>query len=168
MQRAPWCCSSTSGSARMNSRWSPTRSRGARSGGSARVNFLKPPISPIRPLGRLFCLGLAGEEAVAARRDRLVSVALEGGAVVVRHHLHEGMKGGVPVVQQTRCDGRLGTPLMLGDELAHDARVRGLERLEADELGVAALREGAVLVEDVRDAAAHPGGEVAPGAAEDD
>src|SRR3954454_11755247 len=57
---------------------------------------------------------------------------------------------------------------MLRDERAHRLLVVGQERLQRDELHVAPRGEAAVLVEDVRDAAAHAGREVAPGRAEDD
>ena len=54
------------------------------------------------------------------------------------------------------------------DELADRLDVVLLERLELDEVEVAARRERAVGVEDVGDAAAHPRGEVAAGRAEHD
>src|SRR5436309_9776003 len=171
----------------MNSRWSPTRSPGARSGGSARVNFLKPPISPIsglpgdvaapearrtlpgRPLSNsLFGFGFAGEEAVAARRHRLIAVTLERGAVVVRHHLHEAELRLFPVVQQPCRDVGAGAPLVFLDELADEQRIRRAERFQTDELGIAALFEAAVFVENVGDTAAHARGEVAACRAEHD
>src|SRR6266566_1043045 len=167
MHRAPCWRSSTSGSWRTNSKWSPTRSAVPRSGVSARENFLNPPSSPTT-LCRLFGLGLAGEEAVPAGRHRLVAMALERGAVVVRHHLHEPELRFLPVVEDVSRDGRVGASLVLLDQLAKHAQILELERLQADELGVAALRERAVLVEHVCDPTAHAGGEVPARAPEDD
>src|SRR5712691_3057629 len=180
MQRAPCCFSSTSGSVLTNSRWSPTRSRGSRSGVSARAIFLKAPSSPtrnpngrqpgceatwLRDLGRVSrgrLLGLPGVKAVAAGRDR--GKLLERAAVVVWHHLHERR----PLGEYPRSDGRARALEMLRDERTHGLEVLFLERLEPDELRVAALPERSVLVEDVRDAAAHAGREVAARAAEHD
>src|SRR4029079_3216286 len=73
-----------------------------------------------------------------------------------------------PVVEHTRRDRRARPLRVLLDQGAQDRDVAVLERVEADELHVAAALAAAVLVEAVRDAAAHPGGEVAPGAAEHD
>src|SRR5207302_6896722 len=53
-------------------------------------------------------------------------------------------------------------------QLPQHLQVLDLERLQPDELGVAALRERAVLVEHIGDAAAHPGGEVPARRPEDD
>ena len=92
----------------------------------------------------------------------------ERALVVVRHHLHELRQQLVPLVEDARGDGRAGALCVLLDERADDRDVGLLERVEADELLVAAAVEAAVLVEDVGDAAAHAGGEVAAGAAEDD
>src|SRR4051812_24292028 len=121
MHRAPCSRSSTSGSVRTNSRWSPTRSAGARSGVSARENFLKPPTSPT--LRRLLRLGLAREEAVPAGRDRTVVMPLERGAVVVRHHLHEPELHRLPAVESVRGHPGAGPPLVLLDQLLDDAQV---------------------------------------------
>src|SRR3954470_7491272 len=163
MQRAPWCCSSTSGSVRTNSRWSPTRSCGSRSSCSARENFLKPPTSPTM---RLLVLALAREEPVPAGRDRLVAVLLERGAVVVRHHLHEAELRRLPVVEQPCGDDGIGAALVLVQQLTQEIQILVLEGLEADELLVAALLERPVLVEHVGDPAAHSRSEVAAGAAD--
>ena len=58
---------------------------------------------------------------------------------------------------------------MPGEQVADQLDVLGLdERLEVDHLQVAAAREVARLVEDEGDAAAHAGGEVAAGRADDD
>src|SRR5205807_6297864 len=62
----------------------------------------------------------------------------------------------------------VGASLVLLDQLAQHLQVLDLERLQADELRVAALRERAVLVEHVGDATAHPGGEVPARVTEDD
>ena len=51
---------------------------------------------------------------------------------------------------------------MLREQRPDRVLVVALERLERDELRVAALRELRVVVEHVGDAAAHPGREVAP------
>src|SRR5579884_3406835 len=138
MQRAPCSCSSTSGSVRTNSRWSETRSAGGRSGVSTRANFLKPPTSPIR--SGLLALRLAREDTEAAGRDRPVAVFVERAAVVVRHHLHEA---------GPRCEHALGERRaralqVLLHECPHELRVAGVERLEPDELRVAASRERVV------------------------
>ena len=70
--------------------------------------------------------------------------------------------------EQARGDGGAGALGVLLDERAQLADVVVLERVEADELAVAAPAEAAVLVEHVGDAAAHAGREVAAGAAEHD
>ena len=57
---------------------------------------------------------------------------------------------------------------MLLDQATQLGLVRRVDRVEADELHVAALGEAAVDVEDVGHTAAHAGAEVAPGAAEHD
>src|SRR5581483_10785605 len=74
----------------------------------------------------------------------------------------------VEALEHPRRHGRAGALGVLGDERADRLDVLVLERVEADELHVAAALEAAVLVEDVRDPAAHAGGEVAAGPAEDD
>src|SRR3981081_2729204 len=121
MQRAPWSRSSSSGSARTNSRWSPIRSPGTRSGGSARLNFLKAPSSPT--LRGLFRFGLAREQAVPACRHRLIAVTLERRAIVLRHDLDEAKLCALPVVEDASRKGCPGAPLVLLDELAHDRDV---------------------------------------------
>src|SRR4051794_11081018 len=167
MQRAACSRSSASGSVPTNSRMSPTRSAGARSGASSLVTFLNAPMRPISlpPPGvrRLWeteshdssrdrVLGLAGDEADAAGGERQVEHRL----VVVRHHLREA--GRVPARDQARGDRGARAFDVLAEQLEHFRLVGGLERLQADALDVA---RGGVEVEHVGDAAAHAGGEVA-------
>src|SRR5487761_68617 len=104
---------------------------------------------PARPSGCGF-FRLAREEAVAACGHRTVG---ERAAVLVRHHLHERI--------EVHLEGRARTFAVLLDERAHDAQVLRLELLERDLVVVATLRECSLHVEDVGDAAAHAGGEVA-------
>ena len=101
----------------------------------------------------------------------VVALDLEVGErplVVVRHHLHEPGRDRVGVGEDPRRHRRARPLEVLGDERLDRRGVALLDRVEADELRVAARREGAVVVEDVGDAAAHPGGEVAPRPAEHD
>src|SRR6478735_7067015 len=56
---------------------------------------------------------------------------------------------------------------MLGEEGTQFLLVRGVESVETDERVVAPAREGSVRVEDIRDPAAHAGGEVASRRADD-
>ena len=72
------------------------------------------------------------------------------------------------LIEHARGDGRGGALEVLLDHLAQLDRVGLGELFEADHAHVAARLEGALLVEDVRDAAAHAGGEVAAGGPEDD
>src|SRR5262245_3350320 len=121
-------------------------------------------------------LRLRDHEALPAARDGMVvgvaDLAFgelgEGALVVVRHHLHELRQQRLPVLEDARRDRRAGALGVLGDEGPHRRDVLALEGVETDELHVAALREVPVLIEDVRDPAAHPGGEVAAGGAEND
>src|SRR5262249_6748657 len=93
----------------------------------------------------------------------MVAMLLERRAVVVGHDLYERALCGQPVVEQPPGDRRVGTPLVLLEQLADGGDVVRRELLEPDELGVAALLERAVLVEDIGDAAAHTGGKVPSG-----
>src|SRR5437764_15063746 len=103
MQRAPCSRSSTSGSWRTNSRWSPTRSAGGRSGVSARENFLKPPTSPIS--------GPPGDVAVASGA-RAPSAARTQGAPIVHYRGDRGRSSAprdrVPEARRTLPGGPLG------------------------------------------------------------
>src|SRR5204863_9593164 len=83
----------------------------------------------------------------------------ERAAVVVRDDLHEAIR--VPVVEQLSGDPRTGALRVLLEQRAQLVGIVVGEALEADELRVAAPGEEPVLVEDVRDAAAPAGGEVA-------
>src|SRR3954470_20009535 len=116
--------------------------------------------SPGGPLCGFLRLALAREEAVPTGRDRLVAMLLERGAIVVRHHLDEAELRRLPLVEQTRRDGRAGPPLVLVEQLPQSLEIVNPERFEPDQLTVAALLERAVRVEHVRDAAAHAGREV--------
>src|SRR4051812_18538825 len=98
--------------------------------------------------------------------DLLVAELGERTLVVVRHHLDEPRR--VPLAEDARRDGRACALRVLRDERAHGLLVLALERLEPDELRVAARREGTVLVEDVGDAAAHACREIPPGRPEHD
>src|SRR3954447_12971512 len=93
---------------------------------------------------------------------------LERSAVVVRHHLREAELRRLPVVEQPCGDDGPGAALVLVQQLAQEIQIVELERLEADELRVAALLERPVLVEYIRDAAAHARGEVAAGWPDDE
>src|SRR4051794_36809050 len=93
---------------------------------------------------------------------------LERSAVVVRHDLYEAELRRLPVVEQSCGDDGTGAALVLVQQLAQEIQIVELERLEADELRVAALLERSVLVEHVRDPAAHARGEVAAGGADDE
>src|SRR3954468_12777570 len=90
-------------------------------------------------------------EPDAAGRDRMVLVPdlvaelRERTLVVVWHHLHE--LRGVPRGEHTRSDGRTGALCVLGDERTHELFVVCLERLECDELHVAAPGEPAIDIE---------------------
>src|SRR5579885_263573 len=180
MQRPACRRSSASGSVPTNSRRSRMRSRGSRSGGSRRGASMKPRSLPTTSapsdmtgawhgdwIAASRCgLGLADEAADAARRPGVLAELVERAPEVVRHHLYEAVR--VPRRQHACRDGRARPLAVLGDERPHELLVLRLERLEADELRVAARGEGAVLVEDVGEAAAHPGGEVASRRAEHD
>src|SRR3954471_3894027 len=170
MQRAPCSASSRSGRWSTNSRKSPTRSLGSRSGTPTRWTFRKAPSSPIEGHP------LLGQEAFAAGRDRLLRgrrlllrELLEHAAVVLREDLDELRGEALPLVEHPLPDRRVGAHDVLGDEVADLDRV-GLVHLHEvlPQRRVDLGAEGAGLVEDEGQAAAHARGEVAPGRAEDD
>src|SRR3954471_15701925 len=171
MQRAPCSASSRSGRCSTNSRKSPTRSLGSRSGTPTRWTFRKAPSSPIERHP------LLGEEALAAGGDGrllgglflLLRELLEHAAVVLREQLHELRRQVLPVVEHRLADRRVGARDVLGDEVAHLDRV-GLVHLDQvlPQRRVDLAAERPVAVEDEREPAAHAGGEVAPGRPEDD
>src|SRR3954465_15247319 len=171
MQRAPCSASSRSGRCSTNSRKSPTRPLGSRSGTPTRWTFRKAPSSPIERHP------LLGEEALAAGGDGrllgglflLLRELLEHAAVVLREQLHELRRQVLPVVEHRLADRRVGARDVLGDEVAHLDRV-GLVHLDQvlPQRRVDLGAERPVAVEDEREAAAHAGGEVAPGRPEDD
>src|SRR3954452_12890004 len=132
---------------------------------------------------RVVDLALRGDEPPAARALRVVVVGLQrlalellGGGelgehalVVGREDLDELLAQRVPLVQHAPPDRRVRAAHVLGDEVPDldlFALVEGLDLVEHRRVDPPA--EGAVLVEDERQAAAHAGGEVAPGRAEHD
>ena len=120
-----------------NSRWSPTRSAGGRSGVSARASLRKAPSSP---------MAYAAASVVSVSAVRKPSPPVESGRslyssaalVVVRDHLDEARERRLPVGEQPGGDGRGGAPAVLLDERAERLGVVAGHRLEADELAVAA------------------------------
>src|SRR3954451_15137160 len=133
MQRAPCSRSSTSGSWRTNSKWSPTRSAVARSGVSARENFLNPPSSPTS--------GLPGDVAVASGA-RAPSDARTQGAPIV-HYLGDRGRGSAPRDRVPEARRALpGRPLcsFLGLGLAGEETVPA----GGDRLVAMALERGAI------------------------
>mmetsp|Transcript_14229 Transcript_14229/g.43053 ORF Transcript_14229/g.43053 Transcript_14229/m.43053 type:complete len:201 (-) Transcript_14229:3198-3800(-) len=113
-------------------------------------------------------LGGGGDVLERLRGSSGVGFGLEDAGVVVGHDADEVGQGGVPGVE----DG-LGPVGVGGGEVLLDV---GLEFVllggrgdgsEADHAGVALVGEDGVGVVDVGDAAAHAGGEVAAGVAED-
>src|SRR3954469_14338297 len=133
---------------------------------------------------RLVELALRRDEPLAAGRVRMVVVRHERLAgvlglglrelgehalVVGREDLHELPKQRVPLVEHAPPDGRAGPPDVLVDQVADLDRVALVERLQlVEHHRVDAPAQCAVLVEHEREAAAHAGGEVAPGRAEHD
>src|SRR6266852_1671417 len=96
-------------------------------------------------------------------------LALEHRAILGRQDFDELADIAVPVVEDAL--GRSAPGVLM---VAHDERVDALyllavaERSQLDHPGVAAVVEAGVIVEHVGDSTAHPGGEVAPGAAQHD
>src|SRR3954470_21765205 len=118
MQRAPCSASSVSGRWSTNSRKSPTRSVGSRSGTPTRWTFRKAPSSPIERHP------LLGEEALAARRDRLLGrrlllggKLLEHAPVVLGEDLDELRRHRLPLVEHPLPDRRIGARDVLGDQV---------------------------------------------------
>src|SRR4051794_28532712 len=108
MQRAPCSASSRSGRCSTNSRKSPTRSLGSRSGTPTRWTFRKAPSSPIErhPLLREEALAAGGDgRLLGARRLLLLRELLEHAAVVLREELHELRRQVLPVVEHRPADG---------------------------------------------------------------
>src|SRR5258707_373168 len=93
---------------------------------------------------------------------------LHNPAVVVGHDLHKSAKLIIPVIQNLPGQGAGGElPVVLeevGDELPILRLVGGFE---GNQILIDQLRQLAQVVVDVGDAAAHAGGEVAAGAADD-
>src|SRR5262245_26577145 len=101
--------------------------------------------------------------------DTELRLALEHALEVARHHFHEQLGGDRPVGQQPRRQGAVRVPHLPLEQLEHQRHVvLALERLQIDEFGVAAPCECPLSIEDVRNAAAHPRGEIAPGPAKDE
>src|SRR3954447_22894911 len=170
MHRAPCSASSVSGRCRTNSLKSLTRSSGARSGTPTRWTFTKARNSPIERhlLGRVEALA-ADRDGLLRRLFLLLGELLEHAAVVLGKHLDELRCELVPLVEHPPADRRVGARDVLGDEVAHLDRIRLVHRAEVLDVGRVDLgAEGPVLVEHERQAAAHAGGEVAPGRPEDD
>src|SRR3954447_485360 len=132
---------------------------------------------------RLVELALGRDEALAARALGMVVVRpqrpplerLGGGdlgehaLVVGREDLDEPLAQRVPLVEHAPADRRARATDVLGDEVADLDLVALVERLDlVEQRRVDAAAERAVLVEHERQAAAHAGGEVAPGRAEHD
>src|SRR5262249_51529418 len=89
--------------------------------------------------------------------------------VIARHHLDEFRHHLVPVAQHARTETAAGVIDVLTDERQHRLDIVSIvEWFEIDHLVSAQPLESPGGVEDVRDAAAHAGGEVPPGRAEDD
>src|SRR3954470_8811898 len=121
MQRAPCRASSRSGRCRTNSRKSPTRSLGSRSGTPTRWIFKKAPSSPIErhPLLGQEALAAGGHGLLGGARGLLlVGELLEHAAVVLGEDLDELRRQRLPLVEHAPADGRVGARDMLGDEVA--------------------------------------------------
>ena len=94
--------------------------------------------------------------------------ALHGFAIVDGHDLDEPARHFPPVLQDVLGLAAAGPLVMPADQVAEQLLVLFLPQgFEVDHVEVAEGVEELVLVEDVGDAAAHAGGEVAAGAAED-
>src|SRR5689334_11268197 len=95
---------------------------------------------------------------------------LQHAAVIGRHYLDEPAELVFPVVEDGLRLGAAGELVMVLEQRTDRRDVFGLELLtgfELDHFLVAQLREHRVVVVDVRDSAAHAGGEVSSGRADD-
>ena len=125
------------------------------------------------PPRRAVSLAFSSKAAISASSCERPVVAhlllrLEDAAVVVRHDAHEVRHPFLPGRQDLLGALAAGQLRVAQHEPVHQLRLLGIFQLvQADHLLVAALGEGAPLVEHVGDAARHAGGEVAAAAADD-
>ncbi len=167
MQRAPCSRSSASGrvqqelaGSRARARAGPARgSRGARSAGSRRAC----------PSGRV--TRRRSRACTARRRSSAARRSREHALVVVRHDLHEGARASSSL-QAARARARRPASRCARACSSTSARSSSASASASSSKPTMPVlqrsREVAVLVEHVGDAAAHAGGEVAPGRAEHD
>src|SRR4051812_19123351 len=110
---------------------------------------------------------LLGDHGVVARVDvPALGLLAQRALVVHRHDLHELGLRCLPLVEHAPAHRRARAKDVLLDQRAYLVEVARQRLLQLDELGVAALVEGAVPIEHVRDTAAHARREVASGGAE--
>src|SRR5439155_7322330 len=108
------------------------------------------------------------EERRLAARGRRARLRLQHPFEVARHDLDEQRLQRLEALEDTRSELAAGVLNVANDQAPDQLDVFGIvERLELDHLGVAAPLKRVVWIQHIRDAAAHPRGEVASGLAED-
>ena len=169
MQRAPCSCSTGSSTVPMNSRKSPTRSRGSRSGCSTRPYLRKPPSLPIatrpprtRSSGSR-CPSTSDGRPSARRRRRRARACSRAASTLTNC--------GTALAQSASSRAATAEPVRAQCSSTSARSSSASASLSSSKPTSSALqrpRKLAVLVEHVRDAAAHAGREVPPGRAEHD
>ena len=93
----------------------------------------------------------------------------EHATIIERHDFDDFLLVLFPAIQDLLCSNALGKPRMSRDEILDELFfLRVFQSFQVDHFQIAALREIALLVENVGDAAAHTGRKVASGAAKND
>src|SRR5215831_9123820 len=162
MHRAAWSRSSPSAYGRYTSCQSWTRSRTGRYGCFCRWISMNPVALPMNDLE----IREHDWNDFHLAEQRL---AFEHALVVARHHFDEHLRGDRPIRQDFRGERAACVSQMTLQQLFHELVVGVLfKRLELDEFRVAPRRKRRRRIVDVRDAAAHTGGEVASRLPQDD